>query len=305
MKTFFKVFCMGLLSVFIPKLAVAQSTSYSVNYNDPYDIKPLKVNLLVLTLDGYGINAGIGAGLHAQYVLGKVFTIEALGKYSYFSLSESGKKTDEMKSGNSFQKPLYLEGGVEWHFSDRMVDRKLTMNLATDGNLKTNMRVPIKARKIYALRGGLFTLQSSVFGSDDGIMFMNNATRYGDNYVTTARTGGVYAGISTRRIDKASIKTDDYGSRRRNRNRSLFADVMFSATSFDDLQEKSSNASINIKETETKNIGWRVGGQWMDNGTYVRMELGQLPTVKTQLSAYLSFTFGFTVYGNEKEKRRK
>ncbi len=278
-------------------MASAQNINYTINYNDPYDIRKAK-GVLLLGLENI-VTPTIGA--MGQYHLGKIATFDAQYRRSFAYLIP----IDETKQigTNTRGATSIFEATATYHIFDKLVDRKLMINLKTEhyGNTTHTefIKVPIKSRKIFGARGGLFLYHAPVSANPNTVTFhsKNDTISFRDNATVMATSTGVFFGLSTGRIDKAGIAASGYGNRRRNRQRTIYADVFLGGTAMQDLQLKNGTA---VPITATKSaIGWRVGGQWMDNGTYVKMEFGKRPFVGS--GAMLNFIFGFVLYGNEKK----
>ncbi|MFI5149935.1 MAG: hypothetical protein ACHQRM_09400 [Bacteroidia bacterium] len=295
---------LALMTFFSGPGALAQQVDYSINYNDPYDITKLK-GILLLNLDNIVIPS---AGLMARYEMGKIFTFDAQYKRSFYYLipiDQTKSLTNNVrKATNTFE----VLG--TFHILDRLVDKTLKISLKTTSygsHTETeSMRIPVKSRKIFGARGGLYFYRAPVSASSTAstpVVFKSkqDTVQYRDNALTMGTATGSFLGLSSRRIDKAGVHVDGYGNRRRNRQREFYADVMIGGTKLDDLHLI--NGKTVSVTTATRPIGWRVGGQWMDNGTFVRMEIGQMPFV-TGAKLMLNFNFGFFIFGREKKMKQ-
>lgn len=265
-----------------------QTVSYSLNYNDPYDLQKLKINLQLLNMDGLQL----GPGLQAYYLLGKVATVDVNWRNAlYYSIGKP--KEIKLPSFNN------IEIGGVLHIADRLKNKKLTLDVASGYNTKTTIRVPVKARKIFGLRAYVYNTIGYALAASSP--FTIGAKTINADAGTTVTSTGLALGLSGRRIDKAGINISGYGNRRRNRNRELYADVFIGGVTTG--QTKYFNGNTDTKPTiPNNNIGWRVGGQWIDQGTYLKVEFGSRPwpIILIPQYNYFLFSFGITVFGNEK-----
>ena len=308
MKKITLVYRLMVLLIFTQAISVsiasAQNINYTINYNDPYDITKVK-GVLLLGLENI-VTPSIGA--MGRYELGKIATFDAQYRRSFVYIIPI--EEDKQISTNTRGATNIFEATATYHISDKLIDRKLMVNLKTEHygtyTHAESITVPIKSRKIFGARCGVFMYHAPVSATSTAISTVtfrskNDTTSYKDNAMVMATSTGVFFGLSTRRIDKAGIAADGYGNRRRNRQREVYADVFLGGTSMQDLQLK--NGTVVPITANTSAIGWRVGGQWMDNGTYVKMEIGKRPFVGSGFM--INFIFGFILYGNEKGMKKK
>jgi hypothetical protein len=280
-----KTFCVFTISLLLLS-TTARATSGDSTIEGPYNIRPLKVQLLLLTMDAFNLGAGIQADYHFKHAV-----VEAQWRKAMYltlgGLPDPGdKKNMTTNTPHSFSN-FEIDG--EYYFADYIVMKRYTNILTRNTTSYTYNTKYGKARRIYAVKGGAFVAS--------GFTRTDSAGAYNTNY----RTMGLSFGLARKRIDKFNSNKHHDGIRE------IYLQLLTGGTTLDALSLKPGAGPA--PKTAFKNIGWRFGGQRYGEHFYVGWEMGLRPTLinpdKFKASIpfnYALVSFGVTLYGNEKWK---
>ncbi len=257
-------------------------------YNDPYKIRPLKVQLLLLTMDAINFGCGLQADYHFRHAV-----IEAqYRKALYWSAGKPDALDTKNVTTNSLNSFSNIEVDGEYYFADYLVNKKFKNILSQNSTSYTYNYGYGQVRRIFAVKGGAFLAS--------GYVSTDSAAHYNTNYTTT----GLAIGLARKRIDK--IKSD----RHHDGVREMYLQVLSGATSLEAMKLRPGQPAG--PTPAYKNIGWRLGGQRYGEHMYVGYEMGMRPGLvnpdKTKAGIpfnYFLISFGITIYGNEKWKQKK
>lgn len=281
--TRFYVVWMILVTVNIPALAAPYSDS---DRNNPYDIRPLKIQLLPLTMDGFNFGAGLQVDYHFKHALLESQWRKAV----YWTIGGLPDPNDTKNATtNSLHSFSNFEISGEYYFADYLVNKRYKNILSSDAVSYTYDIGRAKARRVYAVKGGGFLAS--------GFVATDSAGHYNTNY----NTSGFALGLARKRIDKVK------DSRHHDGVREIYLQVLTGTTSLETMKIKPGQA-VSPAAVYNK-VGWRLGGQRYGEHFYVGYELGLRPALvnpdKFKASIpfnYFLISFGFTIYGNEKWK---
>ncbi len=253
--------------------------------NDPYNIRPLKVQLLLLTMDGINFGGGVQADYHFKHAVVEAQWRKAL----YWSIGKPDEGDTKNQTTNSLKSFSNFEVSGEFYFADYLVNKKYKNILSENSTSYTYNMGYAPARRIFAVKGGVFL--------SSGFIATDSSGHYNTNYTTT----GFAVGLAHKRIDKFN------SSRHHDGVREMYLQVLTGGTSLEAMKLKSASPAAPVPTY--KNIGWRLGGQRYGEHMYVGYELGMRPGMtnpdKTKASIpfnYFLISFGITLYGNEKWK---
>lgn len=281
--TRFCIACMLFIAAYIHVSAAPAGDSSS---NNPYNIRPLKIQLLALTMDGFNF----GAGLQVDYHFKHAVLESQWRKAMYWTIGGLPDRNDAKEATtNSLHSFSNFEISAEYYFSDYLINKQYKNILSSNSSSYTYNTRRAQARRIYAVKGGGFIAS--------GFVATDSANHYNTNYSTT----GFAIGLARKRIDKFR------STRHHDGVREFYIQVLTGTTSLETMKLKPGQAAS--QAPAYKNVGWRLGGQRYGERLYVGWELGQRPAMvnpdKFKASIpfnYFLISFGFTIYGNEKWK---
>jgi len=321
MKPIFKAILLSVV-VFAAVKTQAQSISYTVTKNDPYDIKNLTVAIDPFFLDFNGQNGySFGWGLRADYMMGKSLQFN-------FDYRQGFGTRGYLISDNNTKNYSYKEGAVALTLSSKVKTKNLRIILSqssyTSGGYTYTTTtyikggVPADIRNVIALRGGVYNMtntqafenlnDSLLTFESDGVEFsykdsasVKGLGKYGAVYSTA-----IFGGFNFKTIRQLILDVDGYGTRGNVMYRDFFIDFLFSPVLFlknykDDV-DTPAEVKYNVKYGKSSAIGWRMG--WFirkpkDQGFSMKFEFGQRPgyvnTEKRWNSFYGMFTYGLYI----------
>jgi hypothetical protein len=289
---------------FSPINLFSQSVSYTVNYDDPYDINKVKADLQYLTMDGFTM----GAGLSFSYEPFKHLLIDGQFRMTYWDIL--GKDRTAVVSEHSKNYSPFFEGGANFFFIDKLKKgkgkAKIVLSTSYSGTGYTTEKyiiVPCDKRRSVGLHGGVMNYnytflisQGSVFRSEDESEIIPPSGKY---FSVNTSSFVTYLGLSTKKAKKIGVSTTNYGNRRFFTDNFVYADFLLGATATSDIHFD--GQIIDTKGTPKISSGFRFGAIWNQKGVGTRMEVGKRPGVG-QGYPYFLFAFSFTVVGREKKK---
>jgi hypothetical protein len=306
-----KHYALLLALAFCCKAASAQlpvvDTTYNIRYNNPYTYPKVNINLLLGFADGMLINQPLGGGIEADF-LTKGFSLMANYCHAYPGYDQS-KDKHTASSSISTNKLIYFnsyEAMAAFHFYDALQDGTVTLFPGGPGNNDAvkPVFVPIKFRRINAVRGGWFSYNTALKGNADHPFNNSDNESFKELYFTNLYTGSVFLGLMTRRVDKVGLH-DYSGNRRRRKVNSFYADVMYGVDiRLDPLQipatSQAAARTVDLNATPLTRVGWRIGWQNQTNlKSLVRLEAGQRPGLKGR-TLFGNLTLGITLFGKGK-----
>ncbi|GIV27027.1 MAG: hypothetical protein KatS3mg027_0841 [Bacteroidia bacterium] len=278
----------------------AQTVTWKVLKDDPYDIKNLSVSIDPLFLDLNGQNGySFGWGLRAEYMMGKLFLFHF---DSRFGFGTNGYRASDKNTKNYF----YTEGGIGFIIKHSDYTRNVPIILSQSTSYYSGyygtyqvtttryIRGGVSARHhgVIALRTGYFSYSNSLYyknlsdsllrfkgnGSDftykDSINNKNFSKAYGATTVLS-----LYGGIQFRTIRQLQLDVDGYGFRENSVYYDIFIDLLFApVVSIKDFT--SSGKTYNIDYSKKSHFGWRMGfakRHPKDQGFNFKFEFGVRP----------------------------
>src|ERR1700741_1924944 len=135
----------------------AQSVTYRVTKDDPYDIRNFSLAIDPLFMDISGQNGFSGGwGLRADYLMGKRLQVNFDMRNAFGTMGH-----DVKDPFNNTRNYFYMEGGLGLVLSNNEKTRNVPIILSqsTSGNVRTTVSisggVPARIRKMVMLRGGI------------------------------------------------------------------------------------------------------------------------------------------------------
>lgn len=278
----------------------AQSLNWTVEHDDPFDIKNFSASIDPLFIDMNGHNSySFGWGLRGEYMMGKRILANVDMR--------TGFGTNLYRKSNENTRNYYtLEGGLGFAFVNRMKVKNVPIILSqtTSGNTRTTYYirggVPAKCRLIVAVRGGFsqYTNSLNYEKLPDSLLTFGGTTykeakEKGIFRDTTAggtdipQVGGIalttiYGGIQFRSIRNLLIDVEGWGMRGNITYSDFFVDVLFAPViGLKDFQ--SNGERFDVKYKDLSHFGWRIG--WFmrkpkEQGFSFKLEAGSRPGFK-------------------------
>lgn len=311
------------ISILSASYTNAQSVSWSVIEDNPFDIKNFSLAIDPLFTEVSGMNGyAFGWGLRAEHMMGKRLLA---GFDMRTGFGTNGYRISNDNTRNFF----YMEGNLGLIFINKSKRRNVPIILSqsSSGNTRTTVSirggVPANIRRIIALRAGAYQLTNSLSykfladslttfkgnGSDfklkDSISSANFAGQYG-GFASTA----VFAGFHFRKIIQLAIDVDGWGYRSNKRYSDFYIDGIFAPiVLIKDFKTPDGN-SYNVKYDNISYIGWRMGWIWRkpkEQGFSTKFEIGNRPGPKAPVkdpkatipinwtNYYATLTFGLYI----------
>lgn len=313
----------------------AQTVSYKVSKDDPYDIKNFTAGIDPLFIDVNGMNGySAGWGARAEYSHGKKFTASFDFRTGF---GTNGYDPDD----NNTRNYSAIEGKLGLVLSDRSRSTNFKIILSqssysSGGYTYTNTKYfmcPGTSRRAVVFNAGIYQLNNSIkyvmaSSSDSSrvknILFEKDGkeVRRGDSLWNemnlNSKFGGfsslaVTAGFTFRTIHNLFVDVDGYGARSNSVFSDFYIDAMFApAIALKDYEythvvneQVVANSSLNgkwkVKAEGKRAFGWRMG--WFirkpkNQGFSQKFEFGQRPGIKTEKylsSCYMMYTFGLYI----------
>jgi len=278
-------YCTLYVLLITTALRATADTTDDNRRNNPYKLRPLKVQLLLLTMD----DINFGCGLQVDYHFRHAVIETQWRKAFYWSAGKPDPADEKNATTNSLSSFSNFEIDGEYYFADYLVNKRYKNILSENSTYYTYNTGYGKARRIFAVKAGAFL--------SSGYVATDSAAHYNTNYTTK----GFAFGLARKRIDRIQ------STRRHDGVREMYLQVLTGGTSLETMKLKNAQAAAPV--TAFKNIGWRLGGQRYGEHMYVGYELGERPGLvnpdKGKASIpfnYFLITFGITIYGNEKWK---
>lgn len=297
----------------------AQTVSWDVIKDDPFDIKNLTVAIDPLFLDFNSQNGySFGWGVRGDYMMGKALQFNLDWRQGF------GTK-GYLISDNNTKNYSCLEAGVGLTLSSKVKRRNLRIILSqsssTSGGVTTTTTVSIKGgvpgdiRNVVALRAGFYQLvnsQSYKLLSDSLLTFEDGGKEFTYKDSASAKALGewgavystaIYGGFNFKHIRQLILDVSGYGYRQNVMFRDFFVDFIFSPVLFlknyTDDAGTASEVKYNVKYGKSSVIGWRMG--WFirkpkDQGFSFKFEFGQRPCYIDPNRQY-NGAYGMITYG--------
>ncbi|MCD6068109.1 MAG: hypothetical protein K0S33_2935 [Bacteroidetes bacterium] len=297
----------------------AQSVTYRVQKDDPYDVKNLTVAVDPLFFDLNGENGyAFGWGARANWLMGKRLDINFDMRTGFGT--QGYNKSDKFNNTRNY---FYTEGSLALTLSHKTRSNNVRVILSqssysSGGYTYTNTKsitVPAESRHIVALRGGMYQMTNSInmtkVFDDSLLMFTNKSTGTefsmqnnsdtiafipntmgrngnGDLYGGYASTA-IFAGFNFKTIRQLIIDVDGYGLRSNQVYSDFYVDCIFSPVialkNYKAVAKNGKEYEYDLKyEGGKRAIGWRAGWYFRkpkDQGFSYRWEFGQRPGFKS------------------------
>ena len=297
----------------------AQSVTYRITDDDPYDIKNFSLAIDPLFCDINAQNAfSAGWGLRADYLLGKSLQFNFDFRTAY---ATTGYNPDNENNRNFF----YTEGGLGIVLSHKEKRKNVAIVLSStqSGNTRTTISiaggVPATIRKMVMFHGGVYSMTNAIKFSNlsdsltyfengsDKLMLKDTAISNHTSGSTENGYGGVasqaiFAGFNFKRIVQLYVDVDGWGTRSNRRYTDFFIDGIFSPV----LTLKNfttNNKEYKVTSKDKRLFGWRMGWIYRDpynQGVSLRFEFGQRPDLmlasNTKMTGFFCmFTWGMYI----------
>lgn len=291
-----------LLSVvgFTAVRSQAQSVTWDVIKDDPFDIKNLTVAIDPFFLDFNSQNGyAFGWGFRGDYLMGKRLQFN-------FDWRQGFGTKGYLISDDNTKNYSALEGSVALTLSHKVKRKNLPIILSqsssTSGGVTTTTTISIKGgvpgdvRKVVALRGGFYQMVNTMNfqGLKDSLLtfetggaemtYKDSATAKGFGQYGAVYSTAIFGGFNFKQIRQLILNVSGYGVRGNVMYRDFYADFLFSPILFLKNYKTTDSAGAetkyNVKYAKTSVIGWRIG--WMirkpkDQGFSLKFEFGQRP----------------------------
>lgn len=281
----------------------AQSVTYRVTKDDPYDIKNFSLAIDPLFVDVNGQNGyAFGWGARADYMMGKRLLLN-------FDV-RSGFGTNGYRISNDNTKNyFYMEGAIGLVLSHRTVTRNAPIILSKSSyssggytytsTLSIKGGVPARNRKLFALRAGVYQMNNSLNYKNlyDSLMTFKGAGKeftYRDSANASIAKNkidqwgalsstAIFGGFNFRTIRQLEVDVDGWGYRENKAYSDFFIDGIFAPILLIRDYKTENGDKFNVKYTKANHFGWRAG--WVmrkpkDQGFSFKFEFGQRPGLK-------------------------
>jgi hypothetical protein len=312
------------LTSLLNSLTKAQSVSYKITKDDPYDVKNLTIAVDPLFFDLNGMNTvSAGWGLRGEYTGGRRFTA------SFDFRNGFGTNGFDPDSNNTRNYSAF-EGKLGLVLSDKSNSGNMRIVLSSSsyssgGYTYTSTKYfmcPGTTRSVVVFNAGLYQLNNN-FSYKNGAKADSSAVkdvlfekdgkevRRGDSlwkaWKLNDKFGGfssvaITAGFTFRSIHNLFVDVEGYGSRSNSIFSDFYIDGMFAPIiSMKDYTFTTSGDKWTVKAEGKRSFGWRAG--WFirrpkNQGFSQKFEFGQRPGVKTEKylqGCYLMYTFGLYI----------
>lgn len=300
----------------------AQSVTYRVTKNDPFDIKNFSCAIDPLWVDLNGQNGyAYGWGLRADHMMGKTLLInldfrQGFGTHGFDSRN------------NNTRNYFCFEGGLGLVISHKVRTRNVPIILSSSSHTSGGVTytttysirggVPAKIRTIIAFRGGVNMMGNSIDYSknvDDSLLtfkskntdnqfsYSHRADSVKYNMTSVSSFGAysstsIYAGFCFRHIRQLIVDVDGWGIRSNQAYNDFYIDGMFAPVLLiKDFQTQPMVATVgsgtvtlpgetfDVKYSAVSHFGWRMGWsirQPKNQGFSYKFEFGQRPGLKAK-----------------------
>lgn len=311
------------LAAFLVTNVNAQSVSWKVLEDDPYDIKNFSLAIDPLFSEFSGMNGySFGWGARAEYMMGK--RIQA----SFDIRSGFGTKGYLISNDNT-RNYFYTEGslGLIFYNKDKKRNVPIILSQTTSGNTKTTISikggVPATVRRVTSLRGGIYQMTNSLsykYLADSLTTFKGGASDFklkdsSSNVNFSGQYGGfastaIFAGINFRKIVQLAIDVDGWGYRQNKRYTDFYIDGIFAPVVLIKDFKTPDGTKYDVKYDKISYFGWRMGWVWRkpkDQGFSAKFEFGNRPGPKAPVkdpkatvpvnfnNYYATLTFGLYI----------
>lgn len=273
----------------------SQEYHFTVEENDPKDMNRLFVGVIPIGLEG-GAGFWIGFGLDVHYRLNEKLILNGswFRPYGKGTDSEVGEYYDDRGDGLKLRLYNHTELGGTFAFSDKVKPKKVNMVLKETGGVVYLLENEVPNHTRLGGRFGYSYYQQSAGGA---LNISPDTTASGNDVSLTSFTmHSLYVGLSTTSFQHFMISNNDFGTPRRSRWRSFYADLMIGLGGARDFHSFSESAAHNVpydlsSSNAIKRLGYRIGWERVNQavtskhfGTMMGVELGSRPV--PDLSSY-------------------
>ena len=297
-----------------------------INYNTENktnDLSPLKASFSFLNFENFILPITSGLMVEGNVATKLFYNVQFRQGYlrNFFIAKEKLITTQKESKGTFF------EAGADFAFSDRIKQGKVKVitESSSDGThiYQKYFMASCDVRKLWLLSGGILDYKRAKFVNSDSSYYIisdnQNIKAPKDNFTHfNQNTIGIYAGISSRKIKKAIVRSDGW-KYRVFYARKFYAQALIGVTSVGKIMYK--NETYKITNAKQQPLGYRIGWQWDEMGVVTNFEFGKMPGVqldtpveKTQTDNffinnpfynYFKLTFHFNIYGGDKNYHLK
>ena len=325
---YLKLFYVGVL-ILISAVANAQDNSnalkYTIQYDDPYDLRKLFVHFQPMYGDLAAINATGGFGIEANYYHDKIFDVTLGARTTYgkrFDITEDAAARNA-STDNPIGSYYYVELGGTYHIKDfatESASKVLLYNKRLKGvewasTVAQKATIKSKVRQIIGVRAGGFSYRSAV-GLNRVLKEQNIELQYSsgspvelDNMYTTISSHSIYLGGSMSWFRNYAVdfekKWDASGD---DLLFTTYLDFAYSPSiTLDDLrifnEQTSTTEIIDVTPVKKQPIGVKAGmtGKFNRNlGWGYGAELGMRPGLQKR-TFFMTLKLSFPIYGTKLE----
>lgn len=292
----------------------AQSVTYRVTKDDPYDIKNFTLAIDPLFFDVNGDNGySFGWGARANWFMGKSLD------FNFDIRSGFGTRGYDIDNNNT-RNYFAMEGSIGLTLSNKVRTRNVPIILSSSSytsggytyttTYSISGGVPCDTRKVIAFRAGAYQMTNSYDLNKnlyDSLLMFENKTNKGDAFSQKDNTdtiimppsdknfwGGisstaVFAGFNFKTIRQLVVDVDGWGVRQNVKYADFFIDGIFSPAillkNYRGVDNHGVESKYDLKYTGGKRaFGWRMGWSYRkpkDQGFSFKWEFGSRPGFKT------------------------
>lgn len=293
-------YLLSILLIAIIFEANAQKITYSIEEDDPYDIKNFSLAIDPLFMDVNAQNMfTAGWGLRADYLMSN----KIQGNFDFRTGYATGGYSPDNENNRNY---FYTEGalGLVLKDSERKRNVRIILSQSTSGNTTTTISiaggVPATIRRMILLRGGVYYMNNAIKFSqlnDSITVFESGGTKYTSRDTVISNTlvnsteagntngfGGfnsvaLFVGVDFKKIIQLFVDVDGWGGRANRQYVDFFVDGIFSPVVT--LKKFNSNGTeYKVTNKDKRLFGWRMGWSYRqpyDQSFSFRFELGQRP----------------------------
>jgi hypothetical protein len=316
-------------------LSKAQSISYKVVEDDPYNTKPIQVHLSPFYADAWNVNTTMGWELWSTVDIKKRLTIFGGFRQAYLDINGRDHADQDLpKPSSGLGKSWRFEAMGILNLADKARKTSLKVVLSSSssssgGYTYTNTKyimVPGTKRRVFGLRGGFYNQSTAIdFGdlevkdankvetipftavkSDgkDTIHFGSYGDRKGGspiyNGYSMVNIFTLAAGINLKSVTNLIINADDYGGRSNSTTNNFYLDFMVAPVIAIKDVVTVDKSKWDIESSSKSYTGWKLGWFWHSTKkTYMsfKTEVGKRPGFKggTLGNFYIDINMGINI----------
>ncbi len=270
---------LGFAFILISKGLMAQSVEVHFPKSEPEKVKWIAQAKLFEYEFSSVDPLRIGLGLAGDYFLPKMLSVHADFNTTYLQIADVDQQTFN-DNQNKLAEFTFGQACVRLHLMDKIGVQKMKIETGREDYgshvIVHSLIIPFPARKIFAVRGGLFmdvepvstdynSINTPFADGKAGIMTTDGKKwgGSGDPVFTNMYEFGVFGGLSFMSIINATYNHEGSGDYIKRRFRETYIDVMYAPSiTFGDIKTSAGTSKITPNTSgsfKTSNIGGRVG----------------------------------------------